>query len=794
MSRMEWSRRAEQHLSRCNTTDCRNLIRIWSDSKSGITAKMPLEECHRILRDEWASDSRARTLFQNLTSTEMAVLEIVAMHGGVMTQDLLDYEIRIRRIFVARLHSYSRPEDPSLSLVEKLLLIPNSRRAYSDREFQFIRERDDRDDDDAHADGLIGHPGLMQLVKPGLPLKWKKSTIDQVLVSAPTSVAPTSVAPTSGRPPAQIAQRAPAEVILDLLLVHQWFIDQEKVITNRGGELSVARRKKLAVALGHSSSRSLPLPDPESLYSELLLRLKWLHHDKAGDVISESKDFDADAWLCRGDEEWVGKILEAWTGIRLWQDGIGAVTGLENRYDAHGIDFFRLDRAREILVIILKRMALSDDSGWYELNEFLADVYAEDKGVGIDFYVHGFVWKPAPLSAAEIEKLRGERQAEVDWQQNEGIWIANAVLVTLVELGVTEQARLERAGGGKTLWVFRLTESARAGLRGGVAVGGKIAAGGKAGASRNKKPFLIVQPNREIVVYLRDASVSDLGLLVQLADAKGAGGDPVRTFHLSKIKVCRYLKMNRPEAIIEYFSRVGRTPLPQIVAQELLIWAERFESLVVRKNVTMEVFAKPRKKSDESDDALEGDTWINNFTMFSSAKDVRMGDTSRFVDHHKPGKPSGICDAEGRCSGELDWLSLCRLRRIGVEDADGTIHLTAGSVRQALAAHIPLKRIQLWCDEIFGDQMDSTFKMMIGAWAERPSPVVGEHRILVRIANRTIFHALSRHSRLCQMLTATSSDGWLVVDESRWPDVERVLDELGFSSVRARVKPASTIP
>src|SRR5438445_12311392 len=84
------------------------------------------------------------------------------------------------------------------------------------------------------------------------------------------------------------------------------------------------------------------------------------------------------------------------------------------------------------------------------------------------------------------------------WLADEGVWAANAVMVTLVTLGLVERGETR---GRKTRPCFRLTELGRA-----VFGAPEIEPVPKAGKGR----FLAVQPNLEIVAYLESADASQI--------------------------------------------------------------------------------------------------------------------------------------------------------------------------------------------------------------------------------------------------------------------------------------------
>src|SRR5438034_6333117 len=102
------------------------------------------------------------------------------------------------------------------------------------------------------------------------------------------------------------------------------------------------------------------------------------------------------------------------------------------------------------------------------------------------------------------------------WFAREGVWAANAIMVTLVALGMVERGQTD---GKKSRPCFRLTELGRA-----VFGAQEIEAGKKQGESR----FLTVQPNLEVVAYLDSAGAPQICTWTRFA-ARSRAGWHVRT-------------------------------------------------------------------------------------------------------------------------------------------------------------------------------------------------------------------------------------------------------------------------
>src|SRR5262249_13459627 len=148
------------------------------------------------------------------------------------------------------------------------------------------------------------------------------------------------------------------------------------------------------------------------------------------------------------------------------------------------------------------------------------------------------------------------------WFAGIGSRLANALMVTLPNLGLVERGRHGR--GKEPAWCFRLTPLGRA-------VFG--APEQPAPAEEEADRFLVLQPNFDVVAYLDRATVASVGLLGQLAEAPaGSAADAtvVRTFRLTQGSVYQALENGlEPARIVEYLRRHGQNEPPANVLQTL---------------------------------------------------------------------------------------------------------------------------------------------------------------------------------------------------------------------------------
>src|SRR5258708_18817309 len=108
------------------------------------------------------------------------------------------------------------------------------------------------------------------------------------------------------------------------------------------------------------------------------------------------------------------------------------------------------------------------------------------------------------------------------WLAGEAVWAANAIMVTLVTLGLVERGQTT---GDKIRPCFRLTELGR------VVFGApEIGAVQKPGESR----FLTVQPIFEILAYLVSADARQICTLNRFAAGAQRATCPIPTFDLRR--------------------------------------------------------------------------------------------------------------------------------------------------------------------------------------------------------------------------------------------------------------------
>ena len=143
--------------------------------------------------------------------------------------------------------------------------------------------------------------------------------------------------------------------------------------------------------------------------------------------------------------------MRGWLSARHWFDGSG-ISGNQDSAES-------LNTGRQVLAWALGCLARAGDQ-WFELETFLVELHALQGHSSFRLPYLKLVWDPNLAAAQDKEKQTGDARTRAWWFSKEGVWYANALMITLVTLGVVERARL---GSGESASLgFRLTSLGRA--------------------------------------------------------------------------------------------------------------------------------------------------------------------------------------------------------------------------------------------------------------------------------------------------------------------------------------------
>lgn len=719
-----------EHLS---SEGARKAARVWIGKEA--TSLRKTECIERVIR-AWRDPKRAAEIVAALKPEERAVLAVVRRFGGSISGGLLQRELLARGIVKEPTREvvgyYHRETDPVHDLCERLVLVRRSG-YYDSYSYGLTREYPNV--------SLPSH--MAAVVEPATSLEWN--------ASAPVEKAPEST-----------ILRAPAQVMVELEQSTTALQAQGGWKVNQGGALPAAERNRLGKRLSPQTNDPFEPPDRVVLHYSLLCALGvvefdgadgWLEPERAERLFHLPHEFQASEWI------------RAWMGLRIWQDGIGGVPDRDNREQSTRIDPSSMQKARELLVWALTRIAHSR-SDWLDLETFLLDLYAATGERGISIYWHGYAWQPRFATAAGKEKLpAGVERSRAFWIDDEGVWAANALLSTFVHLGVVERGR---SGGGRSeRWSFRLTDVGKA-----VFGAPEVQIQQTSGSEK----CLTIQPSHDILLYLDAADGAAVMTLGRIASRESTTGI-VQRFTLTRDSVYRALEGGlTPAAIESFLTARSRSGLPANVSHSLAEWSRKREALVVRGGVAVGA------NLPEQQDALRGRAVGTRFVVASAraatkgAKELCIAAESETpvrnwrVDEHGavfPGEPMSL-------------IGRARLRRFA-SLSGGSWRITAESIRAARDLGVPADQVLAWLGAHLSHEVPPVLASAIRNWAGGRGKVFLGNVVLLQISEPKAFDALQRSDRLRPFLQGTLAPDCFIVSADMRKEAAKLLGELGFA-------------
>lgn len=729
-------------LEEMNSGELKRAARFWFGSKA--SSKMPKAECSHALAELFRQPARVEVGVRSLPDKQQQVLAIFQRYGGALSGPLLLTELLARGLVEKidrQVPYYGRPrtEDPVQELCAKLLLISPSEgddNRYGTFASSYRRSYPT----------LFLHPALRDLVEPAAPLPWKPS----VPPSRPTVT----------------YQRWPAEVALDLWSVAQALGQAGSWKTNRGGALAKSMQVRLHKLVPGDEHDPLLPPASESLYYEILRGLGAVRVKDCEGCIN----LGVVERQLRSSEEVQGwHWVRAWMQARLWQDGIGVVPDRDSYQDASRIEPHALATARELLVWALSRVASAGDD-WLDLETFLIDLWSATDEETIDFYWYGYTWKPDFASARnkeEIHDIAPRRQAF--WLADEGTWAANALLGTLVYLGLVERG--SKGANPDRHPCFRLTRLGQA----------VFGAPELSLAAPERDPrFLTIQPNHEVLAYLDSADASAIWPLAQMARRTSAAGERVQTFTLTRDSVYQALESGLTlETIQRFLTEHSRTGLPANVAQSLAEWGRRREALVLRTDAALAAF--PSDKGSLFPGSAKARPIGDHFLLL--ARTASHGPKGCLVrDHRTFAEPLWEVDEECRVNvtGNADAVALTRLRQFA-EPCPREWRITADSIRRARDRGISAEQVLGWLQDHVVNELPPLLETAIRNWSS-PARVFLGQLLMLQVTQPQACAMIRDSRRFRPFLVGHVPPDWFLVNPDKRKELEQLLKELGFSA------------
>lgn len=715
--------------------------RFWAGKYKGSNAKAA---CVERIAAVWRDETRVRQALAALRPAEWGVLSVVKRFGGSISGTLLGPELASRGLLPvedpnetvwARVHG-SR-SDPVLALCERLVLLGAS------------------DDGNYYSYGssygsFRGYPDvalpsqLAPFVEPAAPLTWSPST---AVADGPEAT----------------AARATTQMLVDLEQTARALEARGGWKTNQGGGLPVAMRNRLAKLHPLAANDPFVPPDVAALDYFLLEALGVVERDRVDARLNRER---ADALFRQPPVVQASDWVRAWLSLRLWQDGIGAVPDRDSEANPTRVEPRRLRRGREVLAWALGRVAHSRCNDWLDLETFVLDLYAAADGRRLSFYCYwgDRSWRPGFVSAAGKEAITsGPERYRAFWMEREGAWVANALLCTLVHLGVVERGEVGGAGSGR--WCFRLTDVGRA-VFGAPEVTFETAVRGDT--------CLTVQPNHEVLLYLDAADGEAVTTLGRMASRESAAGI-VQTFKLTRDSIYGALEAGMTPAAIESFlSSRSRSGLPANVSQSLAEWSRKREALVVRSGVSVRSIRDGVERRGRAPERR---------LVLASSRAASEEATVLGIDNESnaPRKEWKV-DEHGVVSTDapLSVVGKARLRRFA-RFTNGNWRVDADSVRAARVSGIDGDQVLAWLEAHATCELPPVLTMAIRNWASGRARASLGSVALLQVGDPRASEALRGSERLRPFVQGVLAPGCFVVTDEGREEVARLLRELGFS-------------
>ena len=724
-------------LDEYNVDKLKQAGRFWVGKES---AKFNKEALVAALKKALADPQAGAAAFAKLNDDERQTLSIFARYGTTVSGDLLQAELLARRLIDSpdrgQPISYRSNRDSVVEkLRDRLMLVSDGGASYYNS-YNYGQSYP----------VMTLHPALARSVPPAPSVPWK-----------PSAAAP-EVKPTM--------RRSSAEVALDLWHVAEALREMKSWQLVQGEMLSKGSRNKLQKLVGMTSAEQDPLapPDPQALYYELLHQLDCLDF-RAGSVKASSLDkytqqpAPVQAW------NWV----RAWLSMRLWQDGLGVVPDRDDRDGSVRIAPGNLFRAKTLLVWSLCRVACTT-LDWLDLEDFLRGYWIATRNDYSSFYWGGYSWCPDFKAVhANDDGLKGDARIFSYWLAKEGYWAANALMVTLVALGLVERGKL---AGKPSRDCFRLTDLGR------IVFG---APESEVPRETARQRFLTVLPNHEILAYLDSADASQVSLLSRFAERTSPAGGQVQTFALRRDSVYRGLESGlTPESIKLFLADQGRTPLPENVARSLNEWSIKRESLILRRRVTLALVPEGLQLPTANSSARSLDERSAVFPAMSAEQARQKFAGWTVLDHEAPFPKTATADERGCvCVENLDSISRIRLSRIANPSED-CWRITEKSVAGARRLGMSADQIVIGLQLHLTHEVPPLLETAILNWSGRGSAYLG--KVLMLQVNRPQARNAILTSAAFQPLVAGHlPPDWFFIREDKLADTKRLLRDLGFS-------------
>ena len=343
-------------------------------------------------------------------------------------------------------------------------------------------------------------------------------------------------------------------------------------------------------------------------------------------------------------------------------------------------------------------------------------------------------------------------------------------MVTLHELGLIERGTLKKQPH------FRLTPLGRQ-----VFGAPEI----RTTSETTSRKFLVVQPNFDVTVYLREMDGRDLQQILPFLNRTSTTGGEVQGFRLERERVYQALEQGLTvEEIRQRLTTHAREAIPQVVERALSEWSGKRESLTLRRKVGV-LLAKPKDFPKPTKGAAE----IGPGTLLVSATVAAL--KKRFpkadgIDHAKLPNPNGMVTAEGELefpkADTLDTVAKARLLTLAEAGKTGQWVITAQSIKQAATLGIPAAQTIAWLTVMLleGNSVPPILATAIRNWTKSPKVFFGS-LCVVQIPDAHDYSAVCHSEIFAPMIVGILPPYWIVFHADHGSAVEEMLEAYGFN-------------
>ncbi len=725
------------NLDNFRADELKKAARFWIGKEA---AKFNKQASITALTKVFGGKAAAKIAALHLSDKQKRVLEVFARYGPVVSGPVLIVEVEQRGLVEKQDDSpgryyRQRRNDVVNDLRDKLVLIRSGDDYYGYNSYG------------RRYPELVLHPALAEAFEPASPLPWEPSEAVSKVKESPA--------------------RSSAEPALDLWRVAESLREMGNWKTIKGDGLSKGSRNKLRrmVSLTSAEDDALAPPDPEVFCYELLREMGFLSVEEEPRYV-QSHELEQFFAATSVTQAW--HSLRGWLEMRLWQDGIGAVPDRDNDHEPVRIEPRSLLDAKELLIWAFGRLAHSD-CDWLDLEVFLKDFWRTAENAWSSYFWYGYTWDPEFAVARSKDRFpAGPERSFAFWLDGGGSWIANAIMVTFVVLGLVQRAE---SGGKKKRPCFRLTD-----------LGRRVFSTPETEVEDRHEaaPFFTVQPNHEILAYMDVADAQRICTLARFARPAPSVVGPVRTFSLSRESIYQALESGMTiEETQAFLGEHGRTDLPANVARALTEWSGKRESLVLRSSVTLGLASSAKtiaRLGSEATPLGDNSVALKKMSAKKAAKDFPDW---AILDHRVELPKAWSVDELGSLenSGD-DTVSCTRLGYLADRTADGWL-ISEKSITRARGQGFTADQMLGWLSAHLLHQIPPLLETAVRNWTGRTSAFAGKVQLL-QVTNAGACAAILGSEAFRPLLAGHIPPSWFIVHDDKVTEVKRLLKCVGF--------------